>query len=82
MHRIHVFVSSNFLFLCDFSVKVTVAFLADKKQWKDSENYKHTFRVRKLENDVLFHIFDQIKFSRVHVLNRTFPFWHDFCMIA
>ena len=57
---INVFVSLNmFVFNCGFSAKVTYAFLVSNGEIHSNKHFSSQ------ENDGIFHIFKQIKFSRV-----------------
>ena len=57
---------------CDFSAKVTCAFLAYKKQWRYNQNL--TLFESKKRCHLPHYIFDQIKVSRLP--NRALPSLH------
>ena len=61
-----------FILIGDFSTRVTCAFLVYKKQWRNSQKF-YTFLSQ--ENDDIFHMFDQIKVSRV-------PLWIGYCQLS
>ena len=60
-HKNMLLIIQTVFFICGFSAKVTCAFLAIISDGKLYRN-KH-FSI--IKNDVIFHIFDQIKVSRV-----------------
>ena len=65
-------ISNLFIFVCDFSSKVTCAFLANKKQWRNSQKQLH-FSSQK--NDFIFHIFSEKDFKST-VVNLTLSSLH------
>ena len=60
--HIHIFVFELFIFNCNFPTKVTCGFLAYRR-YKGEMIWNRHFLSQK--NDDIFHIFNQIKVSRV-----------------